>query len=98
VTSPPDGWIAIAVLGKTRGNHGELTAFPLSGKLERFEALEEVFLFGTGQRYEVESTWFHNGTLIFKFQGVDTISDAERLVGQEVRVPMSQRTPLEEGE
>jgi 16S rRNA processing protein RimM len=36
--------------------------------------------------------------LIFKFQGVDTISDAEPLAGAEVRVPMSQRAPLEPGE
>jgi 16S rRNA processing protein RimM len=70
----------------------------LSGKPERFEALEEVFLFGDGRRYEVESTWFHNGSLIFKFRGVDTISDAERLTGAEVRVPLSQRAPLDEGE
>jgi 16S rRNA processing protein RimM len=98
VNSPQDAWIAIAVLGKTRGNIGELTAFPLSGKPERFEELSEVFLFGTGTRYEVESTWFHNGTLIFKFQGVGSISQAELLVGQEVRVPASQRIPLVQGE
>ena len=93
-----DGWIAIAVLGKTRGNRGELTAFPLSGKPERFEALQEVFLFGSGSRYEVESTWFHQGTLVFKFRGVDSISEAELLTGAEVRVPLSQRTPLDPGE
>ena len=98
MNSAPDGWIAIAVLGKTRGNRGELTAFPLSGKPERYQAVEEVFLFGAGQRYEVESAWFHNGTLIFKFRGVDTISDAELLSGAEVRVPVSQRIPLEQGE
>lgn len=46
----------------------------------------------------MESTWFHNGTLIFKFLGVDTISDAERLTGAEVRVPLSQRMRLDEGE
>jgi 16S rRNA processing protein RimM len=98
VSSPADEWIAIAVLGKTRGNRGELTAFPLSGKPERFEALHEVFLFGSGTRYEVETTWFHQGTLIFKFRGVDTISDAELLTGAEVRVPLDQRTPLDPGE
>lgn len=96
--SPADGWISIAVLGKTRGNRGELTAIPLSGKPERFQALEEVFLFGSGTRYEVESTWFHQGALIFKFRGVDTISAAELLAGAEVRVPLSQRTPLDPGE
>jgi 16S rRNA processing protein RimM len=57
-----------------------------------------VFLFGSGARYEVENTWFHSGTLIFKFRGVDTISDAEKLSGSEVRVPASERVPLEKGE
>ena len=98
MNSPAAGWIAIAVLGKTRGNRGELTAFPLSGTPERFEALREVFLFGSGARYEVETTWFHQETLIFKFRGVDTISDAELLTGSEVRVPLDQRTPLAPGE
>lgn len=101
------GWVAVAVLGKTRGNRGEITAWALSSKPERYRALEEVYLFGpagspavgaTPPRFEVESTWFHQETLIFKFRGVDTISDAERLSGLEVRVPMSQRTALDPGE
>ena len=98
MSNSADGWVAIAVLGKTRGNRGEVTAFPLSSKLERFENLNEVYLFGAGERRQVESTWFHNGTLIFKFQGVDSISEAELLSGFEVRVPVSERVPLEEGE
>ena len=98
MSSGADGWVAIAVLGKTRGNRGELTAVPLGGKPERFQALQEVFLFGSGTRYEVESTWFHQGTLIFKFRGVDTISEAELLTGAEVCVPLDQRAPLEPGE
>ena len=54
---------------------------PLSDKPERYQALREVYLFGAGERYEVESAWFHHGALIFKFRGVDTISDAEKLRG-----------------
>jgi 16S rRNA processing protein RimM len=98
VISPAAGWIAVALLGKTRGNRGEITALALSPKPERFEGLAEVFLFGNGERIEVEETWFHQGTLVFKFRGVDTISDAERLYGVEVRVPIEQRIPLEPGE
>jgi 16S rRNA processing protein RimM len=98
VISPADGWVAIAVLGKPRGIHGELTAIPLSGKPERYQALDAVFLFGSGARYEVESSWFHQGTLILKFRGVDTMSAAELLRGAEVRVPLDQRAPLEPGE
>jgi 16S rRNA processing protein RimM len=92
------GWVTVAVLGKTRGNRGEITAWALSSKPERYQDLEEVHLFGSGERFEVESTWFHQETLVFKFRGVDTISDAERLSGLEVRVPTSQRTSLEPGE
>ena len=100
---PPGEWVAVALLGKSRGNRGEVTAVALSDKLDRYESLREVYLFGPGasrasQRYEVESTWFHNGTLIFKFRGVDTISEAETLAGAEVCVPMSERAPLEPGE
>jgi 16S rRNA processing protein RimM len=103
VSLPPDGWVAVALLGKSRGNRGEVTAVALIDKLDRYESLREVYLFGPGasrasQRYEVESTWFHNGALIFKFRGVDSISDAEDLAGAEVRVPMSERAPLEPGE
>ena len=91
-------WITVAVLGKTRGNRGEVTAVSLTSRPERFEGLHEVWLFGDGRRAEVESTWFHNGTLIFKFRGVDDISAAEQLAGCEVRIPVSERVPLDEGE
>ncbi|HLK66312.1 MAG TPA: ribosome maturation factor RimM [Bryobacteraceae bacterium] len=92
-------WVTIAVLGKARGNRGEVTAWSLSDKPERYERLHEVYLFGAVEgRFEVESTWFHQETLIFKFRTVDTISDAERLNGCEVRLPIGERTPLEPGE
>lgn len=95
---PEPGWVTVALLGKTRGNRGEITALALSSKPERFQALRDVYLFGAGDRYRVESAWFHDGTLILKFNGIDTISEAERLVGAEVRIPEAERTPLEEGE
>ena len=92
------GWVTVALLGKTRGNRGEITALALSSKPERYKALREVFLFGAGDPYQVESAWFHDGTLILKFQGVDSISEAEKLSGAEVRIPAEQRAPLEPGE
>ena len=105
-SEPETEWVAIAQLGKTRGNRGEVTAVALSDKPERYQALQEVFLFAPGgggsvdggEQYTIESTWFHGGTLVFKFRGVDTISEAEGLYGREVRIPASQRTPLDEGE
>jgi len=97
-SKPEAEWVTIAVLGRTRGNSGEITALPLSSKPERFESLNEVYLFGSGDCFRVETTWFHQGTLIFKFAGIDTISDAEKLRGSEVRLPISERTPLPPGE
>ncbi len=103
MSSSADGWVTIALLGRTRGNRGEITALAFSDKSERYQALREVRLFGAsfsaeGQVLEVESTWFHNGVLIFKFRGVDSITEAERLAGAEVRVPLDERVPLEPDE
>ena len=98
MSSPEAGWVTVAVLGKPRGTRGEITAWALSSKPERYQDLGEVYLFGAGERMEVESAWFHGAILVLKFRGVDTISDAERLVGEEVRVPLSGRVALEPGE
>jgi len=101
VNLPAGDWVAVALLGKTRGNRGEITALALSGKPERYEALQRVYVSsssGTGKPFEVESAWFHDGLLILKFRGVDSISGAEELTGAEVLIPASQRAALEPGE
>ena len=41
---PEERWVTLAILGKTRGNRGELTAVGFS-KPERYPGLKEVFLF-----------------------------------------------------
>jgi len=47
---------------------------------------------------EVEHFWIHGDRAIFKFKGVDTITDAERLAGSAVQVPLDQRPATPEGE
>lgn len=94
-------WIAVAVLGRPRGNRGELTAVSLSSKPERFVRLKQVRLVGDlpdAAPYEVEEVWDHAGELVFKFRGIDSISDAEKLRGAEVQVPRAERVELEPGE
>lgn len=73
----------------------------LASGIERFRDLREVVLAGPGdvvRPAEIESVWEHRGLLIFKFRGVDSISEAEELAGAEVRVPRAERAPLPEGE
>lgn len=92
-------WIAVAVLGRPRGNRGELTATSLSSKPERFARLRHVRLDGVDvSSLEVEEVWEHDRELVFKFRGIDSIDDAERLRGAEVQIPRAERIELEPGE
>jgi 16S rRNA processing protein RimM len=78
---------------RPRGNKGELSAASLSPDPGR---AREVFVGGTA--YQVESFWLHQGEPVFKFRGVDSISDAEKLAGEFVQIPRSQRLELPAGE
>ena len=96
-------WVIIARLGRAWGNRGELAAIALTSKPERFQQLREVFLFreelpvGAGG-FEVEAVWEHGREWVFKFRGVDTISQAELLERAEVRIPLGDRLPVERDE
>jgi 16S rRNA processing protein RimM len=52
---------------------------------------------GSRRELEVEEPWPHKGSLVLKFVGVDSISDAEQLVGFELQVPQAERASLEQG-
>lgn len=43
---------------------------------------------------ELEDHWFHKGMVVLKFAAVDSISDAEMLVGCEIQVPRNERAEL----
>lgn len=93
----PD-WVTLAYIKRARGNRGEVAAVSETSGVERFGELKQVLLFAPGESEGrpavVESAWEHNGRLILKFQGVETISDAEKLAGLEVRIPFEQRKEL----
>ncbi len=53
-----------------------------------------------GRRVGVRSCWLSHsrgGQAIFHFEGADSMSDAEKLVGLEVRIPLAERAPLPGG-
>ena len=55
---------------------------------------------GTERRARVRGFWIspsRGGQAIFHFEGCDSISDAETLVGLEVQVPFEERAPLPAG-
>jgi 16S rRNA processing protein RimM len=97
-------WVTIALVSGSRGNRGEVQAFPLSDRAERFGQLGRIYLYGGKARpagvrsLEVEHVWQHRGRVVFKFRGIDSISEADELRGCEIRVPRAERLPLAAGE
>ncbi|MEO8661153.1 MAG: ribosome maturation factor RimM [Bryobacteraceae bacterium] len=100
-----EDWVAVARLTRTRGLRGELFAIGLSSREDRYGELTRVFLFDragkpvrNGAPFEVESVRHIQDKLVFKFRGLDSISEAETLESTEVRIPLEERPPLPEGE
>lgn len=93
-------WIPVGRLRRTRGNRGELLGEMYSSKPGRAESLKTVLLETNSRRREstIERLWFHDGVPVFKFEGIDSISDAEAWEGADVFAPASERIPLEEDE
>lgn len=52
---------------------------------------------GSRREMELEEHWLHQGRLVLKFSGVDSITDAETLAGSEVQIRREQRVALPEG-
>jgi 16S rRNA processing protein RimM len=97
---PDQEFVTIAKVTKTQGRVGEVTAALLTDFPERFQTRRRLFaLSRSNERRELqlESHWFHKGQVVLKFAGVDSISQAEGLVGCEIQVRFSERAELEEG-
>jgi len=93
-------FITLARVVKTQGRHGEVAAEVHSDVPERFAPGMKLFALGnTPERreLEIEDLWPHKGLLVLKFVDVDSMTDAEALVGSELQVPRSQRAQLERG-
>jgi 16S rRNA processing protein RimM len=87
---------------KTQGRRGEVATEVLSDIPDRFAVgMKLLALSRTAENdrreLEVEELWPHKGLLVLKFVGVDSISDAETLIGAELQVPRSQRSELQAG-
>jgi 16S rRNA processing protein RimM len=94
---------------RPRGRKGEVAAEILTDFPERLTRLREVWLAGTSRhhgpasaerRIRVRACWIspsRGGQAIFHFEGYDSISQAEELVGLEVQVPFEHRAPLPAG-
>jgi 16S rRNA processing protein RimM len=96
-------FVTIARVAKTQGRHGEVAATLLTDFPELFETRKKLFALGDSakqsgaaerRRLDLDEHWFHKGMVVLKFAGVDSISDAETLVGSEIQIPRSERATL----
>jgi len=92
--------VAVGRLLRERGRIGELTAEIYSSQPGRAEKLKNLVLSLAGLKrpVQVERLWYHNGRPVFKFVGIDSISDAEKWRGADLLAPESERAIPEEGE
>jgi 16S rRNA processing protein RimM len=85
---------------KTQGRHGEVAVEVHSDVPDRLHAGLRVFALAeddSRRELQIEEAWPHKDWLVLKFAAVDSISDAEPLVGSELQVPLSERAKLEPG-
>lgn len=85
---------------RTQGRHGEVAAEVHSDVQDRFAVGMNLLALGNDDKrraLKVEDLWPHKGLLVLKFAGVDSMNDAEALIGNELQVPRSERAELEPG-
>jgi len=99
-------FITLARVVKTQGRHGEVAAEAHSDVPGRFAAGMKLFALAKPQDLKsqnsrrellVEDLWPHKGLIVLKFRGVDSMSEAELLIGSELQVPSDERAHLEPG-
>jgi 16S rRNA processing protein RimM len=87
-------------VAKTQGRRGEVAVEVHSDVPGRLQVGMRVFALAeddSRRELKVEDAWPHKNYVVLKFVGIDSISDAEPLVGSELQVPRSERAPLEPG-
>ena len=96
----PASRVTLARILRARGRRGEVAAQILTDFPERLPKLTSAELWdgkNPPSRVGIRECWLHKGQAIFLFEGSDSISDAERLVGLEIQIPLCERMILAAG-
>lgn len=94
--------VTVARVLRPHGRRGEVAAEILTDFPHRLKILTAAWLCGGSapdQHRTIRSCWLsqsRGGQAIFHFEDSDSISEAEKLVGLEVRIPLSERIELPE--
>ena len=100
---PQAGRVTVARIVRPHGRRGEVAAEILTDFPERLTRLKAAALWDgrvEPRRAAIRSCWIsqsRGGQAIFHFEGSDSISSAEKLVGLEVQIPFGERMALSSG-
>ncbi|HYL47398.1 MAG TPA: ribosome maturation factor RimM [Candidatus Limnocylindrales bacterium] len=99
--------VTVARILRPHGRRGEVACEILTDFPERLKNLHAAMLWDArpaspaeARPVKIRSCWIsrsRGGQAIFHFEGVESISDAEELVGLDVQIPLAERTALPEG-
>jgi 16S rRNA processing protein RimM len=92
-------FVVVARIVRPQGRRGEVLADILTDFPDKFAERRQLWVGPEGNpqphEYNLEDHWFHKGRIVFKFAGIDSIDDAERLSGSLVQIPAEWRAELE---
>lgn len=103
MSDPPANRVTLARILRPRGRDGEVAAEVLTDFPERLTRLKTALLWdgkNSPREAPIRRCWLsgsRGGQAIFHFEGCDSISEAEKLVGLEIQVPMADRVALPSG-
>jgi 16S rRNA processing protein RimM len=98
--------VLVARILRARGNKGEVAVELLTDFPERLTKLKDVYIGPAGGKMEprqvaLKNCWLsqnHRGQAVFHFQGVNSISGAEKYRGMEILLPFEQRVTIPAGQ
>ncbi|MBC2721165.1 ribosome maturation factor RimM [Desulfosporosinus sp.] len=91
--------VLIGEVLRPQGINGELKIYPLTNNPERFLKLKEVVLRcgETDQRFKIINARLQMEFVLLKVEGIDSVEQAEKYRGCEVRIDRAEVPPLSEG-
>ncbi len=91
---------SIGKIVNTQGIKGDVRVVPTTDDIKRFEKLNEVILENesTSKNLIIKNVRYHKNFVLLKFEGIDDMTNAEKLKGFTIKIPESQTLKLSENE
>lgn len=96
------GLISFGKISKVHGLSGEVRIVPFSRQLDNVYTLERIFIIETPdsspKEFQIIKKHLKKNTAVLKIRGIDSVEDAQKLVGKIIHVEKSDLNELAEDE